>query len=69
MHIYPLADSASLTGGTAIDLTSSGTNTRYVTKLTVTTNPNNSTISCVQTDPATGAKRSVTVLTNSGWVQ
>jgi hypothetical protein len=24
---------------------------------------------CVQTDPATGAKRSVTVLTNSGWVQ
>lgn len=63
------ANSASLTGGTAVDLTTLIADKRYTAKLTITVNPNNASITCIQTDPVSGAKRSVPVLTNSGWVQ
>lgn len=63
------ANSASLTGGTAVDLTTLLADKRYTAKLTITVNPNNASVTCIQTDPVSGAKRSVPVLTNSGWVQ
>jgi len=59
------ANSVSLTGGTAVDLTALGANNRYSGKLTVTTNPTNVTVTCNQIDPATGGKRSVPVLQNN----
>ena len=59
------ADSALLTGGTALSLSTLGADKRYGAKLTATANPSNVTISCIQTDPATGVKRSVPVFTNS----
>jgi hypothetical protein len=63
------ADSVSLTGGTELSLATLGADKRYTAKLTVTVNPNNASVTCIQTDPSTGAKRSVPVLSNSGWVQ
>jgi hypothetical protein len=63
------ADSALLTGGTAVSLATLGADKRYTAKLTVTANPNNVSMTCIQTDPVTGAKRSVPVLSNSGWRQ
>ena len=62
-------NSASVAGGTAIDLTTLGADKRYVARITSTTNPNNTTVTCIQTDPATGVKRAVPVLTNSPWRQ
>lgn len=58
-------DSLSLTGGTAMSTSTVGTDKRYSAKLTVTSNPQNITVACVQMDPG-GAKRNVPVLTNSG---
>ena len=63
------ANSALLAGGTAINLTTLGVDSRYAGKLTLTNNPNVVTVTCVQTDPLTGVKRSVPVLTNSAWGQ
>ena len=63
------SNSASIAGGTAVDLTTLGADKRYVARITSTTNPNNTTVTCIQTDPATGVKRAVPVLTNSPWRQ
>jgi len=63
------ANSASLTGGTALSLSTLGADKRYTSKVTVTVNPNNASMTCIQTDPVTGAKRAVPVLSNSGWTQ
>jgi len=63
------ADSASLTGGTPLSLSTLGANKRYGAKLTGTVAPANLTISCIQTDPSTGVKRSVPVFANSPNVQ
>jgi hypothetical protein len=57
-------NSASLAGGTPVDLTTLGANDRYSAKVSVTTHPSNVTVSCQQTDPITGAKRPVPVLTS-----
>jgi hypothetical protein len=57
-------NSASLTGGTAVDLTNLGANGRYSARVSVTSNPTNVTLSCQQTDPITGSKRPVPVLTD-----
>jgi len=58
-------NSVSLAGGTATDLTTLGANNRYVGKLTTTVNPANATVTCIQTDPATGVKRAVPTYSNS----
>jgi len=60
-------DTVSTTGVTAkvADLTALGANTRYAPRLTVTVNPNNVQVSCIQTDPSTGVKRLVPVLSNA----
>jgi len=62
-------NSASLTDGTAVDLTTLLADKRYAAKITLTTSPNNATVTCIQTDPTTGAKRAVPVVTNSPWLQ
>ena len=62
-------DSASLAGGTALSLSTLGADKRYITKFTGTVTPNNGTLTCIQTDPVTGAKRSVPVLSNSAMGQ
>jgi len=59
-------DSASLAGGTAVSLSTLGADKRYSTKLTVTSNPANISVQCIQTDPVTGAKRTVNSLQNGG---
>jgi len=56
-------NSVSLTGGTATDLTTIGANGRYSTRVTLTVNPASASMACIQTDPITGAKRVVPVLT------
>lgn len=60
------ADSASLTDGTAVSLTTLGDNKRYAPRITVTANPANVTMTCIQTDPISGSKRAVPVLTGAG---
>jgi len=60
------ANSAALTNGTAVDLTTIGANARYSAKLTVTANPSNVSVQCIQTDPVTGGKRTVNTLQNPG---
>jgi hypothetical protein len=64
-------DSASLTGGTPASLTTLGDNQRYAPRITVTANPANVTMTCIQTDPISGSKRAVPVLTGAGatWKQ
>jgi hypothetical protein len=64
-------DSASLAGGTAVSLSTLGADKRYSPRLTVTTNPNNVSMTCIQTDPVSGAKRAVPVLSSAGaaWKQ
>jgi len=63
------ADSASRAGGTPVSLSTLGTDKRYSPKVTVTVNPNSAGMMCIQTDPGTGGKRAVPVLTNSDWIQ
>jgi hypothetical protein len=66
------ANSASLTGGTAVALTTLGlgAGSRYSPRITVTANPANVSMTCNQVDPSLGNKRAVPVLTlNSPWVQ
>jgi hypothetical protein len=58
--------SVSLTGGTAVDVSALGANTRFSARLTFTVSPTNTSVTCVQTDPATGAKRNVITLQNGG---
>jgi len=60
------ADSATLAGGTAVSTSTMTANGRYSPRLTVTVNPQSATIACIQTDPITGAKRPVPVLTGDG---
>ena len=58
-------DTVSTTGVAAKvgDLTTLGANVRYAPRMTVTVNPNNVIMTCIQTDPVSGVKRSVPVLT------
>lgn len=60
------ADSVQMAGGTAQSLVDLGANARYAPKLTVTANPANVNVQCIQTDPITGAKRNVNNLQNGG---
>jgi len=59
------ANSATLAGGTAVDLTTLTADKRYSAKVTATTAPANASVTCIQTDPATGVKRAVPVFANS----
>ena len=59
-------DSASFAGDTAVSLSTLGANARYSPKITVTANPDNVTMTCIQIDPTTGGRRAVPVLTNPG---
>ena len=56
------------TAGVAVkvgDLTTLGANVRYSPRMTVTVNPNNVTVACIQTDPVSGVKRSVPVFSSN----
>jgi len=63
------ANSVTLGSGTPVSLTTLGTDRRYASRITVAANPNNISIACIQTDPISGAKRAVPVLSNSFWTQ
>jgi hypothetical protein len=58
------ADSATLDSGTPVDVSTMGTNGRYSAKVTVAVSPSNVTMACIQTDPISGSKRIVPVLTS-----
>jgi hypothetical protein len=62
-------NSVSLTGGTALSLATLGADKRYTAKITTTVTPANVLVTCIQTDPVSGAKRSVPVFANSPNVQ
>jgi hypothetical protein len=59
------SNSASFTGGTAVSLATLPADNRYSAKITATTAPANASVTCIQTDPATGVKRAVPVFSNS----
>lgn len=60
--------SVTLASGTPVSISTLSANARYTAKITVTVNPNAASVTCIQTDPATGVKRAVPVFANSNAV-
>lgn len=76
LAVTPFATGSSETAQTPITLTGMTDPQRYAARLTITANPNNIHVNCIQLDPA-GSKRAVPVLKfadfttagSTGWIQ
>jgi len=57
--------SVTLAGASPVSIATVPADNRYSSKLTITTAPANASVTCIQTDPATGVKRAVPTFSNS----